>query len=123
MSTSNRQERFDEIAQYTNEYGYEHKVPKYDEIKSFISILLSEQKQEIVEMTDGMMKLHEGMCTECKGDGFTVEYDPTDPSGETLMQVQCPACEATGIFEMPNIDYNQALTYIQTKLTHKEEKV
>lgn len=35
------EEEFDKIAVYTNEYGYTHKIPKYDDIKEFISILLT----------------------------------------------------------------------------------
>jgi len=39
--------QFDEIAVYTNEYGYPHKIPNYDVIKDFITSLAVELVEEI----------------------------------------------------------------------------
>jgi hypothetical protein len=35
-------------------------------------------------------------CQQCGGDGFTVEADPADESGETPEQVPCDRCETRG---------------------------
>ena len=38
------------IAVYTNEYGYEHKIPKYEDIKSFLT---SSHKQLLKQFLEG----------------------------------------------------------------------
>ena len=40
-------------------------------------------------------------CTDCNGDGYTAEHDPSDPhihgcNGGCPIQVQCHYCEGTG---------------------------
>ena len=40
------EEEFDKLAVYTNEYGYVHQIPKYKEIKSFISSKIAQAKAE-----------------------------------------------------------------------------
>lgn len=63
----------------------------------------------LVAAVEGKRQIKQEHCPECRGDGYTVDYDPSDPTGNTPMQVQCLICEATGIIEIPNLEYNQAL--------------
>lgn len=56
-------------------------------------------------------------CRVCRGDGYTVEHDPTDPTGETPMQVQCDDCHAEGKYlTLDNLD-----EIIQTTVTKAVE--
>ena len=72
-----------------------------------------------IEKLEGMEQMWQGPCPECRGNGYTVDYDPSDQTGNTAMQVQCHVCEASGVIEMPNVEYNEALTSIITR--YKEE--
>jgi len=87
-----------------------------NEIMKIISHTISETIKAGVSVIEGEQQIHKGCCPECRGDGFTVDYDPRDPTGNTAMQVLCHVCDATGVLEMPNVEYNQALQTAVTKL-------
>ena len=46
--------------------------------------------EEIVE------ELPTNVCVVCSGDGYTVEHDPYDPTGQNPMQVRCDFCHSEG---------------------------
>ncbi len=46
--------------------------------------------EEIVE------SMPQNKCIYCDGDGYMVEHDPRDETGQTPMQVQCDYCHAEG---------------------------
>lgn len=41
-------------------------------------------------------ELPTNVCLICNGDGYIVEHDPRDETGQTPMQVQCDFCHAEG---------------------------
>lgn len=73
-----------------------------------------------IERLEGMKKIDSGKCPECGGDGWVVESVPAVQSVQTPMQVQCHACFATGVIEMPNLDYNKA---IDDHITYLKEQI
>lgn len=85
------------------------------------------QLQEIEDMVEGMEKVDKGECPECRGDGLTAEHDPEDPHengcSSCPIQVQCEPCQGTGVYEMPDLRYNQALTDIAKALKEKKDKL
>lgn len=96
MTTSNWQERFDELlielqgqTDFSKYIGSFHSA----KVKSFITKLLAEREAEIIAMCEEMRK---PMTASMYG---TIVYTKKDYA------------------------YNQAIDDIQTKLTHKEEKV
>lgn len=51
------EERFDEkLGTYTTEYGYVNNIPKYNEIKSFISEVRKEAMMEVLNVADEFFK-------------------------------------------------------------------
>lgn len=70
---------------------------------------LQEEREAIVEEMRTML------CKACGGDGFTVEYDPRDQTGQTPMQAQCDYCHAEGRYT--------TLDELRTALLSHEEKV
>jgi hypothetical protein len=101
-------------------------------IKSFItseiSLAVAEREKEIVEMIGNNKQINTANCRECEGFGYTAGHDlpwnhnPT--TGECIscpIQIQCGACEANGICEIPNLEYNQALEDIINLITKNNE--
>lgn len=58
-------------------------------------------------------ELPTNVCVVCGGDGFTVEHDPRDPTGQTPMQAQCDFCHAEGRIT--------TLDVVRTALTQKDK--
>lgn len=61
-----QREEYVRIASYTNEYGYLHKIPKYEDVwnwhkqslKQFIDGLIEETKKLIVNRPESLIKLN-----------------------------------------------------------------
>ena len=64
-------------------------------------------------------ELETQVCKACGGDGFTVEYDPRDQTGNTPMQVQCDYCHAEG--EYMTLDEVRSL--LSSRDTYWKERV
>lgn len=63
-----------------------------DIVDKIISRTISETLKEAVRVIEG----EKVDCEHCGGDGYNVEADPNDQSGQTPMQVQCNFCHAEG---------------------------
>jgi len=94
-----------QIATPYAELSEKEKQSDRDQVYPYIQALHT----SLVAAVEGKRQIKQEHCPECRGDGYTVDYDPSDHTGNTPMQVQCLICEATGIIEIPNLEYNQAL--------------
>lgn len=59
-------------------------------------------------------------CKTCFGDGYIVEHDPCDPTGDTPLQLQCEDCHAEGKYTTLD-EVRRLLTTIDTE-ARKEER-
>jgi len=51
---------------------------------------------KILSIEERVAEMPTNKCSVCNGDGYTVEHDPNDPTGQTPIQVQCDFCHAEG---------------------------